>query len=65
MPDQDERLPEFVRVRDLEAMGLTHADAIRVMRYARPLIKIPGGRAYYARREAVETVLSECESWVA
>lgn len=56
-------LPELVRERDLVEYGLARADAQRVMRYARPVIRIPGGRAVYARKEAVELVLRECESF--
>lgn len=64
MPEQVEhKLPELVRERDLVDYGLARADAQRVMRYARPVIRIPGGRAVYARREAVESVLRECESF--
>lgn len=65
MPEQAEHaLPELVRLRDLIRYGLTRADAERVLRLSRPIIHVPGGRAVYVRRAAVEAVLAEFESWV-
>lgn len=56
-------LPEFVRERDLVALGLSGADARRIMRFSRPIIHLPGSRSVYVRRSAVEAVLAEFESW--
>ena len=58
----DEFDAEFVRQRDLVALGLSGADARRIMRLSRPILHIPGGKSVYVRRAAVESVLSEFES---
>lgn len=55
-----ETLPVFVRESDLLALGLSGADARRIMRLAWPIVKIPGSRSTYVKRDAVRRVLDEC-----
>ena len=61
---ESREMPELVTRRWLRDYGLTPADADRVMRSIRPVLRAPGGRTVYARREDVERVLRESESFV-